>query len=70
MTWGGGGVKDRMTEHGERGGGGEQSDNNFDPKCSSGYATSDSKSVQSDYRGSKRVVGVINVPQKGLKLPN
>ena len=44
-------------------------DNIFDPRCSSGYATSDSKSVQSDYRGPKRVVGVINVPQEGLKLP-
>ena len=42
-------------------GGGEQSDNNFDPKCSSGSATIDSKSVQSEYRGPKRAVGVINV---------
>ena len=27
------------------------------------------KNVQSDYRGPKRVLGVLNVPQEGLKLP-
>ena len=50
-------------------GGRDQSYNNFGPRYSSEHATSDSKSVQSDYRGSKRVVGVINVPQEGLKQP-
>ena len=53
----------------EGGGGREQSDISFDLKCSSGYATSDSKSVQSDNRGPERVVGVIHVPQEGLKVP-
>ena len=66
MTWGGRGGQgknDRMTQHG-----GEQNENNSYPKCSSGYATSDSKSVLSDYRGPKRAVGIINVPQEVLKL--
>ena len=27
------------------------------------------KNDKSDYRGPKRVLGVLNVPQEGLKLP-
>ena len=46
---------DKMTQQGGGGGDGEQSDDNFDPKCSSGYVTSVSKSFRNDYRGPKRV---------------
>ena len=53
----------------EGGGGREQSDISFDLKCSSGYTTSDSKSFQSDNRGPRMTMRVLNLPQVGLKLP-